>query len=157
MLSFYSRQGAYCTWKLSIVFAFVGSLFLTLWPQIWKAATHTLSGCRYSWDPISNVLGFCGVCNTCAELFSPMCLSFTLTFWVLAKVLLLSTHGSHQHRGENGRRMPVQWRALPEKKRDLNTWLPLMTWAGILSSDRANPARSCTCCPTVFWIQELSA
>lgn len=54
-----------------------GIPFLTLWPQIWRTVTHIGSGYRYSWGPVSNVLGFCGVCNTYAGLFFPVFLSFT--------------------------------------------------------------------------------
>lgn len=82
---------------------------------------------------------------------SSLCSSPSLSIWVPAKISLLSTDGSHQHRGGNGRRMPFWWRGFPEKKgRDQNTWLPLMIWTGILSSNKANPAGFCTCCSTVL-------
>lgn len=57
-----------------------------------------------------------------------LCSSPSLSIWVPANILL-SMNGSHQHRRENGRRMPGWWRAFPGKKGQIGI-LGFLEWCG---------------------------
>lgn len=87
---------------------------------------------------------------------SSLCSSPSFSIWVPANISLLSTHGSHQHRRENGRRMPVWWRAFPEKKGEIRILQVSSNDMGrILSSRRVNPAGFCARCSTVLLVPDL--